>query len=140
MKTCSKCKKVKSEEDFFKNRRGKSGFRSECKPCHYKSVRDWEHRNPLKVAISSRKGRLKWLFGLSVESYEKMLLEQEGGCKICGETNQSGKRLSVDHDHKTGEIRGLLCQRCNVAIGLLVDSPERLRAAASYLDNPNKMG
>lgn len=139
MKTCSKCKEVKTVGDFFKNRMGRDGLRSECKPCHYKSVRAWEHRNPLKVAVSSRKGRLKWLFGLSVESYERMLLEQGGVCKICGETNQSGKRLSVDHDHKTGVVRGLLCQRCNVAIGLLVDSPERLRAAASYLDKPDSL-
>lgn len=54
-----------------------------------------------------------------------------GGCLVCGATHS---RMVVDHDHATGEVRGLLCSPCNAAIGLLEDSPARLRAAAAYLE------
>lgn len=58
-----------------------------------------------------------------------MLAEQDGRCKICGQL----KKLNVDHDHATGEVRGLLCHGCNVGIGFFRDSPELLRSAIDYL-------
>lgn len=62
-----------------------------------------------------------------------MLAAQGGVCAICGETNASGRDLSVDHDHETGEIRQLLCSNCNTGIGLLKDNPELLIKASAYL-------
>lgn len=70
----------------------------------------------------------------SVEQYEKMLTLQVSGCSICGKTIlENGKFLSVDHNHKTGQVRELLCHSCNVAIGLFKESSGLLRKAADYL-------
>jgi hypothetical protein len=77
------------------------------------------------------------LYGID---YTAVLAEQGGVCAICKkpETNRSNgpnpKRLSVDHCHETGKARGLLCNNCNRAIGLLGDAPDLLRAAAEYLE------
>lgn len=64
-----------------------------------------------------------------------MLEEQHGVCAICGkpETKPNAKYLAVDHDHKTGEVRGLLCNNCNRALGLLQDNTEVLQNAINYL-------
>ena len=78
-------------------------------------------------------------FDLSLEEYEKMLSEQNGVCAICNQPemhkrNGKLKALAVDHSHKTGEIRGLLCFDCNTGIGKLKDDPEVLRSAIRYLE------
>ncbi|MGZ4659718.1 MAG: endonuclease VII domain-containing protein [Arthrobacter sp.] len=78
--------------------------------------------------------------GISEEDYTSMLAEQGGVCYICQReetTVHSGGRvklLAVDHDHQTGAVRGLLCQKCNHALGLFDDDPERLRRAADYIE------
>ena len=77
-------------------------------------------------------------FGLSLDEYEKMLKTQNGKCAICNqpETHQRNgklKALAVDHNHKSGAIRGLLCSDCNTGIGKLKDDPSILRLAAQYL-------
>jgi hypothetical protein len=62
-------------------------------------------------------------YGITQEQYEEMLSEQNGGCAICGITEATnGRRLAVDHDHQTGEVRGLLCNNCNVAVGIIENS------------------
>lgn len=66
--------------------------------------------------------------------YARLLRQQNGLCAICGQENTSGHRLAADHDHKTGHVRGLLCHRCNTAIGLLRDDPDLLQAAIHYLE------
>jgi hypothetical protein len=79
--------------------------------------------------------RLLWKFGISKADYDALLEKQGGCCAICGGTQVNGrKNLDVDHDHRTGRVRGLLCGYCNRALGLLKDSPEVLRLAANYLD------
>ncbi len=82
---------------------------------------------------------LKRKFGITVEDYERMWDDQRGLCAICDkpETKVVKGRLnwlSVDHNHDTGAVRGLLCSRCNAGIGWMQDDPELLRAAANYLD------
>jgi hypothetical protein len=62
-----------------------------------------------------------------------MVADQGGKCAICGNGN-GASQLALDHDHKTGKARQLLCHRCNTALGLMQDDPKRLRAAADYLD------
>jgi len=78
---------------------------------------------------------LKFKYGMSLEDYERMLVQQGGRCAICGSLESHGKtqHFVVDHDHTTGEIRALLCNRCNPAIGMMGDDPDRLEAAARYL-------
>lgn len=86
-----------------------------------------------------RAKNLQKMYGISHEEYEKMWEEQEGLCKICGNPESVKlkgvvKLLAVDHCHSSGKVRGLLCNNCNRAIGMLKDDPEILRRAASYLE------
>jgi hypothetical protein len=81
--------------------------------------------------------RLKRNYGITHEQYEKLLENQEGRCAICRTTEPGGNRHSshfhVDHDHQTGEIRGLLCCECNRGLGILGDNLENLERVISYL-------
>lgn len=70
---------------------------------------------------------------MTLELYDLMFEAQGGMCAICGGVNASGKRLAVDHDHVTGEIRSLLCSRCNLGLGYFQDNPTLLANARSYL-------
>ena len=97
-------------------------------------VQRWIKNNPEGQSAIALRSRLKYKYGLSLDQYNQMLTEQ-GGCAICGTTEPGGKygRFHVDHDHKTGEVRGLLCNGCNVGLGHFRDHPERLNKAAEYL-------
>lgn len=83
-------------------------------------------------------------YGMTIDQYEAMLVSQGGGCAICGGVNANGSWLAVDHDHNCCPdkgvscgrcIRALLCANCNLMIGQSSDNPERLRAAAEYLES-----
>ncbi len=80
-----------------------------------------------------RASKLKNCYGLTIEQYEQMAAAQNGVCAICQKPSTDGKRLHVDHCHSTGVIRGLLCNKCNPAIGSLGDTPEMLERAIAYL-------
>ena len=85
------------------------------------------------------RARLKYLYGITFEEYEQMLISQEGLCAVCRQKEvkiQKGKiqRLSVDHDHITKQVRGLVCYNCNILIGHAKENPELLREAALYLE------
>jgi hypothetical protein len=81
-----------------------------------------------------RRGLLK-KYGLTLEDYDRMVFMQGGGCAICGSPEGGGiiKLLYVDHDHKTGNVRGLLCQPCNAGIGNFLDNPDLMKEAIAYL-------
>jgi hypothetical protein len=93
--------------------------------------RNYQSAEP--VRRRQRAGHLRRTFGLTPTEYEMMSEAQGHGCAICGGHNQNGSELCVDHDHTTGAIRGLLCHRCNAALGLLNDKPELLSEARLYL-------
>jgi len=106
----------------------------------------WAAANPAKVAETHRNwyirnremmrsSRLKGAYGLTAIQFDQLLVEQKGVCAICRspETSSRCKSLSVDHCHETRRVRGLLCNRCNRAIGLFRDSGDLLQAAAGYL-------
>ena len=82
---------------------------------------------------SYRKYGLKHQYGLSKQDYEHLLYLQGDGCKICGDIADKRFGLHVDHDHKTGKIRGLLCKNCNYGLGQFKDDAKRLERAAQYL-------
>jgi hypothetical protein len=86
---------------------------------------------PPRVETSPRETALKFKYGLSFDEYERMLASHNGVCWICGDEPNPP---CIDHDHKTGRIRGILCRGCNTAIGRMKDDPKRLRAAAAYLE------
>src|SRR5262249_47723947 len=82
-----------------------------------------------------RASHLKRKFGITLADYEAMLVAQGGGCAICGDPEPEGRSLHVDHDHEDGQVRGLLCFRCNNALGDLREDVALLSRAASYLDS-----
>ena len=86
-------------------------------------------------AQKARRHNLSSKYGLTPETYFELLVNQGGGCKICGATkgNDKHKNLFVDHCHKFNVVRGLLCGRCNAAISLLRDCPETIRSALFYV-------
>lgn len=93
----------------------------------------WAALNPEKVLARE----LRRTYGLTVAEFYRMLAEQGGVCAACRKPCYR-KRLSVDHDHKTGAVRGLLCQRCNSALGQARENPETLRALADYIETATR--
>ncbi len=145
---CARCVTFKPLTEFSVScyRNGVPYLRSYCKPCarlqrqdwYYKKGgadwhRDYSRSHPGKFTASSRRSRLKTVFGLTPAGYEAQLASQGGVCELC-KRPPTKKRLAVDHDHDTGKRRGLLCGSCNTALGCFQDSPESLRAAANYLE------
>lgn len=128
MKTCSTCKIDKPEIEFYEDRRI-NGRRYCCKDCSTAYVKLWRLDNP----ENARATQLRRDYGMPMSDYQKLLVSQGGVCAIC---KRAGTRraLAVDHNHSTRKIRGLLCGKCNTALGLLQDSPEFLRAAADYIE------
>jgi hypothetical protein len=96
----------------------------------------WQKKNGHRNAAYYRKYRLKVEYGLTPLRYERLLAVQGRMCLICDEPHSERDKLAVDHDHATGQIRGLICRRCNAGIGLFRDSRNFLRRAAAYLKNP----
>jgi hypothetical protein len=84
----------------------------------------------------ARAAHLKRAYGISIQEYEAILTAQGGGCAICGEPARERSPLHVDHDHRTGQIRGLLCFKHNNALGDFDDDPYLLRAALRYVEPP----
>jgi hypothetical protein len=93
-----------------------------------------DYNNNRYCPIKNKDNKLKKAYGISLEEYNKMFDEQNGCCAICGDHQSSMTRsLSVDHCHKTGTIRGLLCKNCNTSLGQFKDSIELLLKAIEYL-------
>lgn len=135
-KTCSECKQIKSVDKFHKNKNAKDGFAYHCKPCRKKY---WEIHTGYD-SLYFRKKELIRNYGITLEDYDNIFEKQDGVCAICKKINLSGRRLSVDHNHETGEIRGLLCIQCNTKLGIL-ENKEFLKEATKYLKeyNPKKL-
>lgn len=136
-KRCPHCGVKKSIDEFWKNRKNGRPI-SWCKKCMQQNVRKWEALNPERrratMSRTSRKWYLDRKWGLTPAQYDEMFEKQDGGCAICGaETSVNGWRLAIDHDAKTGKIRGLLCTRCNRGIGAFEHDAVLLRAAIKYL-------
>lgn len=95
--------------------------------------RAWNRANALKVKASNLRK-----YGLTLEQFAELHELQRGLCAICGllmKLNTNGKQAcNVDHCHKTGRVRGLLCTRCNMAIGQFADSPDLMLKAIAYLN------
>ena len=79
--------------------------------------------------------RFEYLYGINIEQYNDLFDVQNGKCAICGKhQSELDKRLYVDHDHETSAVRGLLCQKCNTALGMLGDNLDLLWSAIEYLE------
>jgi hypothetical protein len=102
-------------------------------------VRKWNKANPEKVLALRASGKFKKL-GITAADYWRMFDDQDGRCASCGRTEPSifiktRTRFDIDHNHKTGEIRALLCQPCNLMVGLSGEDPDILQRVAKYLEN-----
>lgn len=143
MKRCTVCKVEKSLADFYANRRSADGKGYRCKVCDTTARKKSRHSGgkDCKTFQGNRERRYQRLFGLAIVDYDRMLKEQGGGCAICQTTSpngvgESGRHLyyfAVDHCHATGKVRGLLCNRCNRALGMFQDDEVLLQKAIGYL-------
>ena len=111
LRKCPRCGRVFPENMFAPHTK-------HCKLC--RRDYDWQYK-----------------YGISTEQYFDLWTKQEGKCKICGE--ETDEYLHVDHDKKTGEVRGLLCKQCNLGLGNFKDNPDYLKKAIKYLEGDNKI-
>jgi transcription elongation factor Elf1 len=114
-RVCKTCGVEKLSTDFDKEKRSSSGLYAHCKPCR---------------AIRNKHHKVKYLYGLERDQYDQML-KATPHCPICG----SEAPLVVDHDHSTQEVRGLICNNCNVGLGHFKDNQQSLLNAIAYLNN-----
>lgn len=123
-KWCPECDQVKTLAEFARNKSAPSGLGAYCKPCHNRIGRESRERNG-----GARNYHLRRRYGITVEHYDRMFADQNGVCAICKEAAAE----HVDHDHKTGRVRGLLCFNCNGALGQFRDRPDLMLNAVEYL-------
>lgn len=159
-KTCAKCKTEKAITDFSPSKQHKDGKFPWCKPCKaayqapYKALKDPEEIRKYDVERKAqRKARedlraqdfnhdyayaLKKRYGITPKDVADMMDIQMGVCAICGGSPGKGfrKSLHVDHDHVSGKVRGLLCEKCNQGLGSFQDDPNRMLRAIEYLGAP----
>ncbi len=146
-KRCSKCKTSK-ELSFFRPQVGRpDGLNPWCRDCRNECSRRYRAKltpekkekilHHQRAYKKSKKGRSKakdteylTKYGITLEKYNEMSIEQSNLCFICLEN----KKLFVDHCHSTGKVRKLLCFSCNVALGSFKDSSEILNRAKEYID------
>lgn len=139
-KQCTHCKIVKPAEDFgwrSGKRYGENRYlRSTCFECTRAAGGKWSKQNRQAAHLTNRRTTLRRSYGLTMSEYDALLKKQHGKCAICGTTDSGSTKkryLSVDHDHETDAIRGLLCSPCNVAVGFLRDDPELAARVVDYL-------
>ena len=153
MKKCTKCgKKYSTNSEYFGKDKGtKDGLACWCKKCRSKQKKKYyrtekgrqyqkKYKQSEKYKVIERRANLKKNYNITLEQYDQMFAVQDGICAICGKPetvkNQYGvKRLSIDHNHETGEFRGLLCSSCNFLIGNAKESLLILKSAINYLKN-----
>lgn len=123
MKRCSSCGVGREPEDFHKDPSKRSGLSSSCRDC----------RNAKSVWVD-----IKRRYGIGRAQFEALAEAQDGLCAICKRGPQVRGRLTVDHSHKTGKVRALLCQHCNLALGHFGECIGRLIRAIAYLEKHNE--
>lgn len=147
LKECCKCLSFKTLDQFSLDRSKKSGIRPYCKECQREYKKSYLKKYPDRVKESDRKYKeankkenyrwdnLRQKYNLSEEDYNILLHSQDNLCKVCS------KFLTyphIDHCHKTGKIRGILCPSCNTGLGKLGDTVEGVRKALEYLEEFEK--
>jgi len=146
---CSECNQECPASEFYWKKSGQK-HSSKCRACYQLSRRAYQHaymaknreyfkqKNKSNYCPNKRSLALLKEYGLTSKKYDEILDLQGGGCAVCGSKNPKTPRqgrFCVDHNHETGEVRGLLCAPCNRGIGLLKDDPEILVSASNYLKN-----
>ena len=130
MKICIRCSTEKVIEDFYNG--------NVCRACRKSQVNTWRRANKDRVNKVKREyrrkvgsGDLLTRYGITRDQYQSMLSEQNSRCLVC--LRESERVLQVDHDHKNGKVRGLLCWKCNTFLGLLNDDIPSLQRAIDHI-------
>lgn len=127
-KVCSKCLESFPIEHFWKSKHHTSGRYPWCRACKRQTYKDAGYA--AKNAIGWRRRT----YGITDEEYQALRESHNYRCAICDiSEEEEGKALAIDHCHKTGRIRGLLCNKCNRALGHFKDDPVLVEKAAAYL-------
>ena len=139
LKYCPKCKQTKDIKEFYKTKHNK-GRASQCIECS-KDIRRNIPKKQIHGYYMNRKekqweNKLIRNFGINATEYYKLLKQQNNKCAICkNEYKEGNKKLAVDHCHKTGKIRGLLCSNCNPALGFLKEDLNIIKNLVRYIKN-----
>jgi hypothetical protein len=152
IQTCPKCNIPKPlNETYFAFRKDSGKYRKACKEClsvyHKKYYLGYYQENKQDLRFTRREKSRQyrkdhpdhWLkrYGLTREKFDTILAQQGGVCSICkGPPTGKHKTYQVDHDHRTGAVRGLVCHMCNMAIAYLRDRPDLAKSVAQYLETP----
>ena len=132
MKKCNRCEDVKLDSEFHKNKHSHDGLKSICRDC----AKEGKQAKYPPSYYKDKKLQLK--FGITLSEYIDMKDSQGYRCAICGiHEEYCDKQLAVDHCHTTGNVRGLLCQKCNTGLGQFKDNVEFLKKAIDYLEVNN---
>jgi Recombination endonuclease VII len=132
-RVCTVCGRSLPMDQYRKGKRSLNGRQRECKECFAQRVKSWYlESGRTRVNANSRRNHLLRTYGLTADEFHAMLTAQGECCAVCG-TGET--RLFVDHDHVTGQVRSLLCHHCNLALGFVGDSIDRLHALVSYLQS-----
>lgn len=136
------CQQVLPIDDFYQHSQRQTTTQSMCKACNKARAKALRLLNPSRSYDACRRSRIKRAYGMTWEAFVVLVAEQGNACAICRDpldAHKRNRRAHVDHDHKTGEVRGILCGRCNPALGAFRDRPELLEAAAQYLRQRAKL-
>lgn len=123
---CPACETVKRLEDFGRNAGARNGRTAYCRPCHNERSKQTAGR----LYGGYREYHLRRRYGITGAQYDALVEAQGGRCALC----QEREPQHVDHDHLTGEVRGVLCSCCNQGLGSFRDRAQLLRSAADYLE------
>lgn len=140
-RVCSDCKQTKTLDEMYRRTRAANPS-GRCKPCaRERRAREYREKGGIDQARKQNLAR----YGLTLRDYERMVAEQDGLCAICKRAERRmmhGKvaALSVDHDHRTGVVRQLLCSTCNFVIGHLENNPVDPHLLVAYLDRHGSDG
>lgn len=132
-KHCGNCLRTLSVEDFAKNSSKKDGLQDRCKKCRAEHHQTHKHLRKQPSSRQKRHNMVRYKYGLNLWEVDAMLVAQGHACAICKSPDWGRPSPCVDHCHDTGKVRGLLCNLCNRALGMLKENPDVLEAAANYL-------
>lgn len=139
IKWCGRCKQWLPITSFARNTNKWDGLQERCRDCrkkHWDTVgKNTKTIPPLEVRRKRSRTQVIKSYGISEDEFNSMLKKQMNKCAICGTTNWGRPSPSIDHDHITGKVRALLCNRCNRTLGLAEDSSELLFKMVKYLRN-----
>ena len=144
-KACSQCNETLPIEKFYKRSRG--GVRADCISCYLLRSKNYYTKNKKELTLKNKtyalenkekikSAKMRRKFGIAIEEKILLFAKQGNKCAICScAENNVGRDWDIDHCHKTGKIRGILCSNCNRGLGLFQDSSEYLKQACKYLEN-----